>query len=67
MTTKEQDTEKAVSNLVSKNKAPIVRHYGGHIILAQDERDFQSKVSKIQRGDTFGFYPTERALSLNCV
>lgn len=57
--------EKAVSNLVSKNQAPIVRHYDGYIILAQDERDFQTKVSKIQRGDTFGFYTVERALSLN--
>ena len=56
--------EKAVSNLVSKNQAPIVRHYDGYIILAQDERDFQTKVSKIQRGDTFGFYTVESALSI---
>ena len=62
----EQDVEKAVSNLVSKGQAPIVRHYDGYVILAQDERDFQTKVSKIQRGDTFGFYTVERALSLNC-
>lgn len=56
--------EKAVSNLVSKDQAPIVRHYDGYIILAQDERDFQTKVSKIQRGDTFGFYTVESALSI---
>lgn len=62
----EQNIEKAVSNLVSKNQALIVRHYDGYIILAQNERDFQIKVSKIQRGDTLGFYTVERALSLNC-
>ena len=61
----EQDIEKAVSNLVSKNQAPIVRHYDGYVILAQDELDFQSKVSKIKRGDTLGFYTIEMALSLN--
>ena len=63
---KTEEIEKAVSNLGSKNQAPIVRHYDGYVILAQDERDFQTKVSKIQRGDTFGFYTVERALSLNC-
>lgn len=57
--------EKAVRNLVSKDQAPIVRHYDGYIILAQDERDFQTKISKIQRGDTIGFYTVERVLSLN--
>lgn len=62
----EQDIEKAVSNLVSKNQAPIVRHYDGYMILAQNERDFQLKVLKIQRGDTLGFYTVETALSLNC-
>ena len=58
--------EKSVSILKSKNQALIVRYYDGYIILAQDGRDFQTKVSKIQRGDTFGFYTVERALSLNC-
>ena len=62
----EQDIEKAVANLVSKNQAPIVRHYDGYIILAQNENDFKAKVSKIQRGDTFGFYTIQRALGLNC-
>jgi transcriptional regulator of NAD metabolism len=62
----EQDIEKAVANLVSKNQAPIVRHYDGYIILAQNENDFKTKVSKIQRGDTFGFYTIQRALGLNC-
>ena len=56
--------EKAVSNLVRKNQALIVRHYDGYVILAQDERDFQTKVSKIQRGDTLGFYTVESALSI---
>ena len=58
--------EKAISTLVNKNQSLIVKHYDGYIILAQDERDFQTKVSKIQRGDTFGFYTVEKALSLNC-
>ena len=62
----EQDIEKAVSNLVSKKQAPIIRHYDGYIILAQNECDFKVKLSAIQRGDTFGFYTVERALSLNC-
>ena len=62
----EQDIEKAVKILESKNRAPIVRHYDGYVILAQDERDFQSKVSKIQRGDTFGFYTIKMVLLLNC-
>lgn len=61
----EQDVKKAVYNLRSKNQASIVRHYDGYIILAQNESDFQSKVSKIQRGDTFGFYTIERVLFLN--
>ena len=43
-----EEIEKAVSNLVSKNQALIVRHYDGYVILAQDERDFQTKVSKIR-------------------
>ena len=58
----EQDIEKALYNLV--NKAPIVRHYYGYIILAQNENDYQSKVLKIQRGDRSGFFTIECALSL---
>lgn len=65
MTYTERDVEKAVSNLASKGQAPIVRHYDGYIILAQSERDFESKVSKILRGDTFGFYTVERAMRLS--
>lgn len=60
------EQEIAVNKLIGKKLAPIVRHYDGYIILAQSERDFQSKVSKIQRGEILGFYTVERALSLNC-
>lgn len=60
-----QDIEKAVANLVSKNQAPIVRHYDGYIILAQNEIDFETKVSKIQRGDTIGFCTVQKALGFN--
>ena len=49
----------------NKNQALIVRYYNGYIILAQDERDYKQKVSKIQRGNTNGFYTVEKALSLN--
>lgn len=39
--------------------APIVREYDKYIILAQDEIDYKNKVSKIDRGDTNGFYLKE--------
>lgn len=57
-------TQKAIDNLVVKNLAPIVRHYEGFIILAQNERDFQSKVHSVHRGDTKGFYTVEREILL---
>lgn len=39
-----------------KDKAPIVREYGGFIILAQSENDYKSKAASIDRGDILGFY-----------
>lgn len=39
-----------------KDKAPIVRHFYGYIVLAQNEADFRNKCEKISRGDTVGFY-----------
>jgi len=60
----QQDIKKSVDNLISKNQAPIVKHYDGYIILAQDEDDFKTKVLKIQCGDTFCFYTIQRVLNL---
>lgn len=59
-----KDIQKAIDNLLNKNQALIVGHYDGYIILAQNENDYKSKVSKIQRGDTFGFYTIPRAMGV---
>lgn len=59
----EEQIEKAVFEARSLCLAKIVRHYDGYIILAQNENDYKTKVQKIKRGDTNGFYTVERALS----
>lgn len=61
--TYQEAIDKAVNNLVNEHRASIVRHYDGYIILAHNERDYQTKVSKIQRGDIKGFCTIERALN----
>ena len=38
----------------------IIRQYNGFIILAQDEKDYNIKVNKINRGDTNGFYTNKQ-------
>lgn len=54
--------EKAVDNL--KHTASIVRHFDGYVILAQSERDFETKCRKILKGDRAGFCTIERALTI---
>lgn len=58
------DIEQAIENIESRNLANIVREYEGFIIMAQSEEDYKAKVSKINRGDCFGFYTVARALRL---
>ena len=53
-----------ITNL--KHKAPIVREFNGFVVLAQDERDFESKRRKIAYGDKRGFYTVEEANKLTC-
>lgn len=45
-----------------KGKAPIVREHNGYIVLAQNDCDFQVKVSRINRGDVRGFFTVETVL-----
>lgn len=58
------DINKAVYNVAELHLANIVRHYSGFIIMAQSERDYESKVNSIRHGDTFCFYTVEDALKL---
>ena len=59
----EEQIGKAIFEARSLYLTKIVRHYDGYIILAQNEKDYNSKLQCIQRGDTKGFYTVERALS----
>lgn len=58
----DKDIEIAIANISKLHCSPITRHYKGYIILAYSEADFKIKISKIQRGDTLGFYTIEQAL-----
>jgi hypothetical protein len=60
-----KDVDIAIAKLTERVGTPIIRHFDGYIILAQSERDFQGKRSRIMRGDVFGFYQVERAKNLN--
>lgn len=55
---------RAVRNVKALNKAKIVRHYNGYIIMAQSEADFVGKKCTIARGDVKGFFTIEMALKL---
>jgi hypothetical protein len=41
-------------------KSPIVKIEHGYVILAQNERDYQTKLKKILRRDTKGFFTLDR-------
>lgn len=60
-----EDYEKSIESIIEhmRDLAPIVRHYDGYIVLAQNEKDFNSKVRKIQYGDTNGFYTVESLIN----
>lgn len=58
----EEEIKRVIDTEISKKSAPIVRHYDGYIILAQDERDYSGKIRCIQRGDIVGFRTIEGAL-----
>lgn len=55
---------RAIRNVKALNKAKIVRHYNGYIIMAQSEGDFVGKKCAIARGDIRGFFTIEDALKL---
>lgn len=60
----EEQIKKAEDNVKKRGLAKIVKHYAGFIIMAQSDRDYQSKVNSINRGDIFGLYTVDIALSL---
>ena len=64
MYTKEekQEIEKAILKARSFGDAKIVRHYGGFIVMAQNESDYKAKTKAIDRGDRNGFYTVERMI-----
>ncbi len=43
----------------------IVRYYDGYIIMAQSEDDYKSKLDKIKRFDTRGFYTIKRGVTIS--
>ena len=61
----EKDIEIAIAKLSKKVRTPIISHFEGYIILAQNEIDFRGKRNRIIQGDVFGFYTVERAKNLN--
>jgi hypothetical protein len=56
--------EEAIIKAKSIYGAKIVRHYDCFIILAQSENDYNEKISKIQHGDTKGFYTVQDILCI---
>ena len=60
----EEQIKKAEYNIKKRGLAKIVKHYNGFIVMARSERDYQSKINSINRGDIFGFYTVDVALSL---
>ena len=40
---KEKDIQTAIAKLTEKMGTPIIKHFDGYIILAQNERDYISK------------------------
>lgn len=55
---------RAVQNVKNLNKAKIVRHFKGYIIMASCTKDLIGKQCAISRGDVKGFFTIEAALKL---
>lgn len=63
--TYDQKASIATANLKRKFKGVrVIKEYCGFMILAQSDRDFESKKRSLTVGDTFGFYTVEQALKI---
>ncbi len=60
----EEDILMCEKYIKENHNAPIVRHYGGFIILAQNELDFKNKKNAIIIGDNLGFYKLDKLLTI---
>lgn len=40
-------------------RPPIVKHYRGYILLAQNEEDLRGKIDSVNKGEVNGFYTVE--------